>query len=250
MPQVLNHPLIAQRYFFPTRIPFPNPFWVEREGVRLSCYSHRPLPGAPTVVHFHGNGEVVSDYLGDFLHILESMGANVFIAEYRGYSMSDGSPQLGEMLDDVVAMVNAIGEPAEKLIFFGRSVGSIFALEAAHRFPTAAGLILESGIADPLERILLRVSPGEMGTTLEQLQLEVRQRLDHRAKIGGYGGPTLILHTRHDGLVDVSHGERLHAWAGGKKQLRVFANGNHNDIMLVNAAEYFELVRKFVSEVS
>ena len=69
------------------------------------------------------------------------------------------------------------GCPASELIFFGRSVGSIFAIEAASRFPDAAGLVLESGIADVLERLLLRVQPEELGVTAQELAAVVEQAL-------------------------------------------------------------------------
>ncbi|MCK4501945.1 MAG: alpha/beta hydrolase, partial [Desulfuromonadales bacterium] len=65
----------------------------------------------------------------------------------------------------------------------------------------------------------------------------------------GYSGPTLVLHTQNDGLVDVSHGQRLYDWAAGEKRLKIFPQGNHNDIMYVNAREYFGLVAEFISAV-
>jgi len=54
------------------------------------------------------------------------------------------------------------------------------------------------------------------------------------------------MHTQHDGLVDVSHGQRLYGWATGRKQVKVFPQGNHNDIMYVNAREYFDLLAQFI----
>ncbi|MDO5500985.1 MAG: alpha/beta hydrolase, partial [Propionibacteriaceae bacterium] len=59
-----------------------------------------------------------------------------------------------------------------------------------------------------------------------------------RAKIAGFGGPTLIMHTRFDGLVDVSHAERLMEWAGGDARLRVFDRGDHNTILWRNTEAY------------
>jgi len=247
MSTILNHPLISARYFFPRQGHFPNPFWIDCGDARLACSYHEIDPAAKTLVHFHGNGEIVDDWRGDFVEIIQQMGCNVFLAELRGYGQSTGEPQLGKMLSDVVPTVEALQRPASELIFFGRSVGSIFAIEAAARFPEAAGLVIESGVADVKERLLLRVTPRELGVSVAEFESEIEEYLNHRKKMTSYPGPVLILHTQNDGLVDVSHGQRLYDWAGGRKSIKIFPHGNHNDIMIVNAREYFSRLMQFLT---
>jgi hypothetical protein len=248
-PSLLDHPLISQRYFFPRKDRVSSPFTVEVDGARLACAFRKVAPDAPTVVHFHGNGEVVGDWDDEFTRWLGSLGWNVLLAEYRGYGMSTGDPQLGKMLDDVEGIVRASGVPPDRIVFFGRSVGSLFAIHAVSRFPRAAGLVIESGIADVRERLALRVEASELGVAPEAFDAAIRERLDQRAKIGGYKGPSLILHTRRDGLVDVSHAEQLAAAAGGPVTLRVFERGDHNSILAVNEAEYRKAVAAFLATV-
>ena len=249
MTDILNHHLISERYFFPRAGNFPNPFWVDCGDAQLACSYHEIDPTAKTLIHFHGNGEIVDDWQGDFVTLIQQMGCNVFLAELRGYGQSTGEPQLGKMIEDVVPTVEALQKSANELIFFGRSVGSIFAIEAAAKFPQAAGLVLESGVADVLERLLLRVESGELGVTAEELEMVVDQQLNHQRKLSNYPGPVLVMHTQHDGLVDVSHGQRLYDWVPGRKKLKIFPHGNHNDIMYVNAREYFQLLAKFVDSL-
>jgi len=244
--ELLNHRLISERYFFPRQGSFADPFWVDCGDAQLACSYHEIDPQAKTLVHFHGNGEIVDDWQGDFVSLIQQMGCNCFLAELRGYGQSSGQTQLGKMLDDVLPTIEAIGKPASELIFFGRSVGSIFAIEAAARFPDAAGMVLESGVADVLERLLLRVHPQELGCGAAELTAVVSEHLNHQQKMASYPGPVLVLHTEHDGLVDVSHGQRLYNWAAGKKSMKIFSQGNHNDIMFVNAREYFLLVQDFI----
>ena len=247
MTDLLDHPLIASRYFFPGgRAPTAR-VDVPVEGATLACAVHRVPDAAGTVVFFHGNGEVVADWQGTLDKVVNAMGWDLFLAEYRGYGGSTGTPSLGRMLKDVGAVVEAAGPP-ESLVVMGRSVGSLFALEAVRRFPAIAGLVLESSIADALERIMLRVTPAELGGTRAQWH-DLEERLDHRAKITGYPGPVLLLHTRHDGLVDVSHAERLAAWAGERATLRVFARGDHNSILFENAPEYLGELSLFLARV-
>ncbi|MFH2001578.1 MAG: alpha/beta hydrolase, partial [Planctomycetota bacterium] len=178
------------------------------------------------------------------------MGYNCFLAEYRGYGMSSGAPELGKMLADVEKIMAAIGQPPEELVLFGRSVGSIFAIHAASLFPQAAGLILESGIADPLERLLMRIRPEELGVDMESLRRVANQDLNHEKKLSQFRNPALILHTRFDGLVDLSNGERLHAWIQGPKKLTIFEAGDHNSILFTNAREYFQLMQDFLDSLT
>jgi hypothetical protein len=150
------------------------------------------------------------------------------------------------MLDDVEHVVRAVGLPPGQLVFFGRSVGSLFAIHAISRFPDAGGLIIESGIADPLERLLLHVHPAELGVPMSEIEEEIGRRMNHRHTLSAYGGPVLVMHTRCDGLIDVSHAERLAAWAGGPVTLKIFERGDHNLILEVNRREYFAEVARLI----
>jgi len=245
---LLDHPLISERYFFPRRAAPRSRLDVEVDGAVLACALHRSDPEGHTVVHFHGNGEVVADWQDGLDEAVAAMGWDLLLAEYRGYGGSTGEPLLGRMLDDVEAVMRAAGPP-ERLVVFGRSVGSLFALEAVKRFPGVAGLVLESAIADPLERLLLRLRPRELGVSGAEFEAAMAARLDQRAKIAAYPGPVLLLHTRRDGLVDLDHAERLARWAGGPARLRVFEEGDHNSILAANAGAYLGEVAAFLSEV-
>lgn len=246
---LLNHHLISERYFFPLRGSFPNPFWVDCGDARLACSYHRFNEQGKTLLHFHGNGEIVDDWLGIFPDFCQAIGCNLLLAEYRGYGQSIGTPELGKMLGDVSTIINALALPESQLVVFGRSVGSIFALEAVARFPQISGLVIESGIADVLERLLLRVTPAELGATMPELQKVVTAALDHQQKMATFKGKVLVLHTQNDGIVAVEHGLQLYEWAGGEKDMRIFERGNHNDIMFENAPEYFHLIAGFIRSI-
>jgi len=238
-----DHPLIGERYFFP-RPGSAGTRPVQVDGATLAC-AFIDKGHTRTLLHFHGNGEIVDDYLPDFPARIDDMGLNTFLSEYRGYGGSTGTPLLGKMLSDVDAIVEAAGGP-ENLIVFGRSIGSIYAIEAAHRYPTIAGLVLESGIANVLERILLRVRPQEMGASLAEVQEAFARSFDHHAKLRGYQGPTLLLHAENDHLVDKSHAEENCASAGGPAKLVILPRGDHNSIFYENQEQYLDELAKFV----
>jgi len=243
----LDHPELSARYFYPWPNRFDEPYFVAGNGFLLGCRYRHVAEGLPIIIHFHGNGESVADYLGDFEERIAALGANLLLAEYRGYGMSSGEPRLAAMLEDVRLVVEACGAPPERVIFFGRSLGSLYAVHGASLYPQAAGLILESGIADPLERILVRIEPRHVGATMEQLRASVARCLDQRGKLATFRGRVLVMHTKNDDLVHVSHGERLHAWASGPKELILFERGDHNTIMAANGDAYFAAVERFVA---
>ncbi len=244
---LLDHPVVAQRYFYPRAAAFPEPYWIEAaDGSRLACSYHAVNSEAPTVVYFHGNGEVVADYLPEFPEWFGQAGYNLLLAEYRGYGMSTGSPALSGMLNDVSAIVRSLALPDSKIVLFGRSIGSLYALHGALRHPQIAGLILESGISDLTERFFQRVDPGELGQSRATLVAALQSAFDYTQKLAGFQGQTLILHTRFDELVSADHAERLYAAAPEPKQLTIFPHGGHNDIFSRNREEYVQLVEAFL----
>ncbi len=187
----------------------------------------------------------MADYLPDFPTMVSELGLNTFLAEYRGYGDSDSEPRLGEMFDDLPAIQEAAGPP-ESLVVFGRSIGSIYAIEFVARYPHVAGLVLESGIADVLERILLRVSAEELNCTGEEMSSAFAERFDHKRKLEAFGGPTLVLHAEHDHLVDQEHAKQNASWAGSEARLVILPRGDHNSIFFENRERYLAELNRFV----
>lgn len=244
---LLDHPIIGQRYFFPRPDRVDEP-WVVKSGGERLVGMRRGNHGGAALLHFHGNGEVVSDWV-DFARALENAGLDAFFGEYRGYGASSGKPALAAMLGDALTTADATGVPPERLVVYGRSVGSIFALHvAAHR--PVAGLVLESGIADVLERLALRVRPTELGTDEARLRQAVADLLDHRAKMAATACPVLVLHARGDDLVDLSHAERNASWAGDRGELVIFDRGDHNTIFAYNEREIHERLFGFAARAT
>lgn len=244
---VLDSPIVSERYFFPRADAVDAPVWVEVEGAHLACAAHRSHADGPTLLHFHGNGEVVADWAADLGPALAQRGLNMFLAEYRGYGGSTGRPTLVAMLADVEAIFEAAGAAPERTVLYGRSVGSIYAIHLAQLLASEgrppAGLVIESGIADALSRVLLRVQPQELGVSLEELEEEGRAHLDHEQKLRAYGGPTLVLHAAGDDLVDPSHAKRNAEWSGG--ELVLYERGDHNSIHYYNGAAILDRVAAF-----
>lgn len=246
---ILDHPAISARLFYAWPSRFADPCFVQGKGGRLGCWYGRTSPTAPTLIHFHGNAETVADYLEGFGSRLTALGVNLLLAEYRGYGMSEGEPRLASMLEDIPSLVAACGAEPSRLIFFGRSLGSLFALHAASLYPRAAGLVLESAIADPLELLHSRLEARQLGASEDELRQEVERILDQRRKLASFQGRTLVMHTRNDDIVPYDHALRLHAWAREPKELVIFPRGDHNNIMEVNCEQYFTHLARLVDAI-
>jgi len=244
---ILNHPIISSRYFFPRYEQFENPFFVDCEGAKLACYYHKKHENAKTVIYFHGNGEVVTDYFDFLPELFEKQGYNLLLFEFRGYGLSTGNPELVTMLDDVEKVIKQLNLPEKDLVFYGRSVGSLYAIHAASVFKKAYALILESGIADIEERIMLRIpDPSEIRTTIEELQSEFDKHFNAKNKLSVFKGKSLVLHTVNDQLVGVEHGKQLYEYLNQPKKIHLFERGDHNSIFMVNQKEYFEILFDFL----
>jgi pimeloyl-ACP methyl ester carboxylesterase len=251
MQSILDHPAISGRYLFPQARCFDDPFIAQVTVAELACDRRIVDPTAFTLVHFHGNGEAVADYVPWMGDNIAAFGLNSLFVEYRQYGSSTDEAQLASMLGDGEAVVAAAGITPEKVIAFGRSIGSLYAVELVHRQPAIAGLVLESGIADASDRFLGRVDLIGTGTTTRDVIGEIKQAFNQERKLSGYHNPLLVLHAEHDCLLDISHAEWNYRWApSSQKQLVRLPFGDHNSIMEQNREEYSKALSAFVKTVA
>lgn len=247
---VLDRPEIVRFVFYPRRDWTPPPAGAVdhlvpvESGVSISCRFYPASPGAPCMLYFHGNGEVACDH--DWIAPLYNReGISLFVADYRGYGRSDGTPSFSTMTADAHPIFeffrNAVPSSAhsEPLFVMGRSLGSHSAAELAFRYPEhLKGMIVESGSSNVarLARLFGLSSEGlaDLGAALS-------------ARIRAITLPTLIIHGERDSLIPVSEAVTLHEEIGSpEKRLVVIPRADHNDIMLLGTEQYFSAIRDFV----
>lgn len=173
------------------------------EGWWLPARDVSPGKPAPTVLVFHGNGELIDDSI-DFARVWNGLGANVLLVEYRGYGRSEGVPSINACRDDAVEWFDrVVARPEARrdlVLAHGFSLGGVFASELAGQRPVA-GLVLEGTLAS------LRQAARDRGIwillTRERFDAEsILRRLDPSV-------PVLITHGRPDNIVPFGHFERL-----------------------------------------
>ena len=255
-----DRPEVCQTYFFPRPSP-PLPRSATAEPVALPAddggtiagYWCHPQPSAPLLIAFHGNGEIVADWLDLWPGWARRAGANLLLVEYPGYgSCAARATFSGCCRAARAAMCWAEQQPSDavpSIVLLGRSVGSIFALHALDRGPRErlAGIVLESGIADVAERLSWRVPFAAAGIDRRELEEAVARDFDHRRILAEASVPVLVLHCRHDTLVGSDNAERMAQWAGPKlHRLVLFDRGDHNSIHHANAAAYVTELSSFV----
>ncbi|HUV58971.1 MAG TPA: alpha/beta hydrolase [Desulfatiglandales bacterium] len=220
---------------------------VEKDVV-VGARFHLVGKDAPTILFFHGNGEIVADY-DDIGPLYMRMGINFFPVDYRGYGRSTGTPTITSMMKDSHIIFNYVQKWLKDRVFTGpfivmsRSLGSASALElSAHYMDCIDGLIIESGFAyaGPLLRLL--------GIEMETLGIKEEDGFRNVEKITTFNKPTLIIHAENDHIISFTEGQALYdACPATDKRLLKIPGANHNDIFLRGMKEYMEAVKDFTN---
>jgi fermentation-respiration switch protein FrsA (DUF1100 family) len=212
------------------------------DGVALHGW-FLPVEGSRyTVVVCHGNAGNISHRLDRALLMHAKLKTDVFLFDYRGYGLSEGSPdEQGTYRDARAALrylITARGVDRANLIVFGESLGAAVALQLALEEPVRA-LVLEApftSIADMAGNVLPFVPVGRL----------LRTRYDNLAKIPGLRVPLLVLHGDRDATVPFAQGRRLFEAAPEPKQFFAIRGADHNDTYLVGGDLYWQAWRDFL----
>jgi len=132
--------------------------------------------------------------------------------------------------------------PPERVVLFGRSLGAAVAGTLASQRP-AAGLILES--AFPSVAALARFH--YWGLPMDWLVSAEYNLADRLRQVRR---PILVIHGDRDTLVPLQLGQAVFEAARPPKDLYVVHGADHNDLVGVGGAPYFERLRRFVKDVT
>lgn len=249
MASVFDSPLFNQRLFFPRGDASPLPpgaIDLEVPGApALHVRWHRGGSPRPTLLLFHGNGEVVADY-DDAAPRFAAAGVDLAVMDFRGYGRSGGTPTLRAILADAPRVVAAVrarcGGP---LVVMGRSLGSACAA-ALYGAPPAGviGVVLESGFVDLDALVRRRGLPPPTALTVEE-----RATFDPVPWLAAGTLPLLVLHGAADAAIAPAEAERAFAVAGtARKRLCLVPGRGHNDLALAPA--YWAALAEFVAELA
>jgi len=180
-----------------------------------------------TVIYSHGNAEDIGQSIHWMKKLKNKLKANVVSYDYVGYGTCKGRPSEDKCYKSILTVYNYLvksGVKSEKIILFGRSLGSgptvhlAFLLSKIRR--KIAGVILQS----PLESAIRVVS-----TRLATLPVDMFENIK---KIDKIRCPIFIAHGTMDEVVPYVHGQHLQAKVSPKYLWRFSSiNGaGHNNI--------------------
>jgi uncharacterized protein len=173
-----------------------------------------------TVLLFHGNAENVAQSARRMgVPLRDRLGADVFVAEYRGYGKCEGQPSEMGLLQDAEAAMKWLskksGKRATEIIVVGHSLGGGPACYIAAKQGCQA-LILDRTFAS-------LASAAQWNYPIFPVKLVMRNQFRSDEWIETFTGPVFISHGEKDSLIPIQSAEQLYGAAGGamKKLYRI-----------------------------
>jgi pimeloyl-ACP methyl ester carboxylesterase len=197
---------------------------VASDGVRLRGFvlpaDRRP---APVVICFGGNAEEASWMLAEARWPRDW---TIVAMNYRGYGASEGTPGERALTSDAVAVFDAVtgrdDVDAQRIVVFGRSLGTAMAVGVARARPVAGAIL-----ASPFDSL---AAVGRLHYPWLPIGLLLRHRFDSAALAAHIRKPLLVIVGDRDAIVPPSRSRALFdAWAG-PKTWQVVQGADHNDL--------------------
>lgn len=205
------------------------------DGLALGAWY---LPGgAPAVLVLSGNGGDRS-MRAPLAAALHRMGLSVLLPDYRGYGGNPGRPtEEGLAADARAARDWLAGRPevdAERIAYFGESLGGAVAVGLAVQSPPAA-LILRS----PFTSLADVAGVHYPWLPVGRLLIDRYPSID---RISALRAPLLVIAGQDDDIVPWSLSRRLYDSAPEPKQFLSVPGAGHNDRSLLDGAQMLAAV--------
>jgi len=156
---LIDNPTISNVIFYPRKTKIPENLESNIKVFKFDISDNISIGGFlfgtktenPTILLFHGNGEIAFDYQY-ISHLFLECNVNLAVVDFRGYGFSSGEPYFTSLISDAMPIYDAFRDwlaemnYLDSLFVQGRSLGSICAAEiGAHNPSKLKGVIFESG---------------------------------------------------------------------------------------------------------
>lgn len=201
-------------------------------------------PTNPVLLWCHGNAGNVSHRLENIRQLYQR-GISVMIFDYRGYGRSTGVPSEAGLYQDALTsydyLIHQRRIAHERLIIFGRSLGSVVAGEVAVKRPVA-GLIIE-GSFPSIQAMSDQHYWGLPARWLMDVEFNLAEKI-HALHV-----PLLVIHGEQDSIVPMALGRQVFDAAHEPKRWYVVSGAEHNDVPYVGGEPYFREIDTFIQRV-
>jgi uncharacterized protein len=208
------------------------------DGLELGAWY---VPGrhaeSSAVLVANGNGGH-RGYRAPLAGALHDEGLAVLLFDYRGYGGNPGSPTEDGLARDVRAarafLVEDAGVPADRIVYFGESLGAAVVTELATEHPPA-GLVLRSPFVD-------LASVAAVHYPFVPARALLKDRFPVAEQIARVDVPTTVVYGSGDGIVPPEQSRAVADAAAKLRDVVVVDGADHNDQVLLDGAEVVDAV--------
>ena len=169
-------------------------------------------------------------------------GLAVLLFDYRGYGGNRGRPTQTGLAKDVRAarafLTDEAGVPADRIVYFGESLGSAVVAELATEHPPL-GLVLRSPFTD-------LASVGHLHYPFLPVRLLLRDRYPLAQQLARVSVPTTIVYGTDDMIVPAELSRAVARAAAGPARLVEIAGADHNDGELLDGNKLIAAVVRHI----
>ncbi len=176
---------------------------------------------------------------------LSDQGLTVLLLDYRGYGGNPGSPTEAGLARDASAAVDYLtgtaGFTADRIIYYGESLGAAVATELATRH-RPAGLVLRSPFTD-------LASAGSRHYPWLPVRAMLRDRYPLAKHIETVTVPTTVIYGDADSVIAPADSRTVAQRAAGPVRVVVLDDADHNDPELIHGPPVVRAVTELADRV-
>ena len=207
------------------------------DGEHVIVWHVPPREGRPVFLYFHGNGGSLR-WRDERFRALIADGSGLVALSYRGYGGSSGRPtERGLVEDAAAAYAFAVARyPAERIVLWGKSLGSALALAVAAKKPVGH-LVLEAPFTSAAD-------VGAQHYWFAPVRLFMKDQFRSDLRASKVTAPVLVVHGENDTIVPMTLGKRLYSLIQAPKRFVRIAGAGHNDL----GADAVAAAKRFIAE--
>ena len=255
----LDEPAISSVVFYPRKASIPKDLPSNVKTLRFQINKDILIGGyffvkdkdLPSILLFHGNGEIALDYLY-FMELFFECDVNLAVVDFRGYGHSSGKPIYSSLITDALPIYQEFkkwinnNNFKDSIFVQGRSLGSVCASEIgshnSKELKELKGIIFESGFAS-VYNVMTRL----FGVRGPEITSERLKEYSNDTRISKFQKPTLIIHGTMDYIISCEEGKRIYDTIPKNiyKEIILIDGAGHNDIFSYEN-QYFNPLKQFI----